>query len=58
MHFAQSMQHDPLIAGKMFNPTTGRAEAIDSLMQGPDKEIWTKLLTDKWGRCAQGVSKT
>ncbi len=52
------MQHDALIAGKMFNPATGRAEAIDYLKQGPDQEIETKLLTDKWSRCAQGVSKS
>jgi hypothetical protein len=52
------MQHDPLIAGKVINPTTGRAETIDSLLQGPDKDIWTKLLTNEWGHCAQGISNT
>jgi hypothetical protein len=46
MCFAQSMQHDPSIAGKMFNPTTGRAETIDSLLQGPDKDIWIAPIYD------------
>jgi hypothetical protein len=41
----------------MFNPDTGRAKTIDSLLQGPDKDIWTTSLTNEWGRCAQGVSK-
>jgi hypothetical protein len=35
--FAQSAQHDPTIADKMFNLTTDRAETIDSLIQGPKK---------------------
>jgi hypothetical protein len=58
MQLAQSMQHDPSIAGKMINPTTGRAETIDSLLHGPDSDIWTKSLTNEWGRCAQGISKS
>jgi hypothetical protein len=57
LHFAQSLQHDPTVAGKMFNPTTGRAETIDSLIRGPDKSIWITSLSNEWGRCAQGVTK-
>ena len=57
LHFAQSIQHDPSVAGKMFNPTTGRAETIDSLIRGPDKDIWITSLANEWGRCAQGIAK-
>jgi hypothetical protein len=57
LHFAQSVQHDPSVAGKMFNPTTGRPETIDSLIRGPDKQIWITSLANEWGRCAQGVIK-
>jgi hypothetical protein len=45
-HFAQAIQHDPnTIADKMFDPMSGRAETIDSLLRGPDKNIWTTSLT-------------
>jgi hypothetical protein len=52
---AQALQHDPTIAGKMYNPVTGRAENIDSLLRGPDTVTWTTSLTNEWARCAQGI---
>jgi hypothetical protein len=52
---AQSLQHDPTVAGKMHNPVTGRAENIDSLLRGPDTITWTTSLTNEWARCAQGI---
>jgi hypothetical protein len=52
---AQVLQHDPTIAGKMYNPVTGRAENIDSLLRGPDTITWTTSLTNEWTRCAQGI---
>jgi hypothetical protein len=52
---AQSLQHDPTVAGKMYNPVTGRAENIDSLLRGPDTITWTTSLTNEWARCAQGI---
>ena len=55
---AQSAQHDPTVAGKMTNPTTGRLETLDSLLRGPDSAIWTRSLSNEWGRCMQGVGKT
>jgi hypothetical protein len=51
------MQYDPSISGKMHNPATGRPETIDSLLNGPDRQIWTISLTNEWGRCTQGLSK-
>jgi hypothetical protein len=56
LHFAQSIQHDPTIAGKMFNPITGRPENIDTLLCGPDSPLWTTSLANEWARCAQGLS--
>jgi hypothetical protein len=41
----------------MYNPITGKAEYIDSLLCGPDSIIWYKSLTNKWSRCTQGLSK-
>jgi hypothetical protein len=58
LQFAQSVQHDSSVSGKMFNPTTGRAETIDTLLHGPDKDIWTTSLTNEWARCAQGISRS
>ena len=57
LHFAQSIQHDPSVSGKMYNPTTGRAETVDSLLISPDKIIWIKSLSNELARCAQGLSK-
>ena len=56
-HLVQSIQHDPTIAGKMYNPDTGRAETIDSLLRGPDAARWTTSLSNEWGRCTRGLSK-
>jgi hypothetical protein len=42
----------------MFNPTTGRAETIDSLLHGLDSAVWNNSLSNEWGRCAQGISKS
>jgi hypothetical protein len=55
-HLVQSLQHDPTIASKMFNSSTGRADTIDSLLQGADSHTWTKSLINEWGRYAQGFS--
>jgi hypothetical protein len=55
LQFAQSLQHDPSVAGKMFDPVTGRAETIDSLLRGPDQSTWTTSLANEWARCAQGL---
>jgi hypothetical protein len=54
----QSIQHDPAIAGKMYNPDTGKVENIDSLLRGPDSLIWYKSLSNEWGRCTQGLTKS
>jgi hypothetical protein len=54
-HLAQSIQHDPTVAGKMYDPVTGRAETIDSLLRGPDKVKWTRSLANEWGRCTRGL---
>ena len=56
LQFAQFIQHDPTIANKMFNPITGHPETIDTLLHGPDSLLWTTSLTNKWARCAQGLS--
>ena len=42
----------------MYNPDTGKVENIDSLLRGPDSAIWTKSLTNEWGRCTQGLTKS
>jgi hypothetical protein len=39
----------------MYNPITGKAENIDSLLHGPDSERWYKSLSNEWGRCTQGL---
>ena len=54
---AQSVQHDPTIAGTMYDPITGCKETIDSLLHGPDKAIWLQSLANECGRCTQGLSK-
>ena len=56
-HYINSTQHDPTIAGKMYKPTTGRAETIGSLLAGDDATIWKTSLTNEIGCCTQGVSK-
>jgi hypothetical protein len=61
-HLVQSVQvavqYDPTVAGKMHHPVTGKAETIDSLLQGPDALKWFESLTNEWGRCTQGIKKT
>ena len=42
----------------MHDQETGRAETLDTLLQGPDSDIWTTSLTNEWGRCTNGMSKT
>ena len=42
----------------MYNPTTGKPENIDSLLRGPDSLIWTTSLSNKWGRCTEGLIKS
>jgi hypothetical protein len=54
---AQSIRHDPTVAGKMFDPATGQAETLDTLLRGPAKPIWTTSLSNEWGRCTNGLSK-
>ena len=56
LQFAQSLQHDPSVAGKMFHPATGRPETIDTLLRGPDKVTWTTSLANERARCAQGLT--
>jgi hypothetical protein len=57
MHRAQSIQHDPSVAGKMYNPTTGKLKTINSLLNGPDAARWNLSLTNEWGCCTRGLSK-
>jgi hypothetical protein len=52
------VSHDPSLAGKMYNPHTGKAENIDSLLRGPDGLKWYQSLTNEWGRCTQGVTQS
>jgi len=40
-------------ASHIFRPN-GTKETIDSVLQGPDKAIWEKSLSNEWGRLAQG----
>ena len=56
-YYAQSVQHDPTVSGKMFDPVSGKAETIDSLRRGPDSKIWNKSLSNELARCAQGLNK-
>ena len=46
-----------LKANAVLNPVTGVLQEFRHLIKGPDKEIWTKYLANKFGRLAQGVSK-
>jgi hypothetical protein len=52
------VQYDPDVAGKMYHPVTGKLENIDSLLRGPDAIKWFASLTNEWGRCTQGITKT
>jgi len=57
-YLVQSAQYDPSIAGKMYNPETGKAENIDSLLRGRHSDKWYASLTNEWGRLCQGLTKT
>ena len=39
-------KHNPTVSGKMYNPTTVRAETIESLLSGPDTATWKTSLTN------------
>jgi hypothetical protein len=50
-----------LAAQHVFQPTVnhiynqhGKKETIDSLLRGPNKEVWKKAISNKFGRLAQG----
>lgn len=38
----------------LYHPTTGKKETIDTLLNGPNATLWTKSLSNEWGRLAQG----
>jgi hypothetical protein len=40
----------------MFNPTTGPAETIETLLSGPGALVWTTSLANEWGRSTRGIS--
>ena len=44
-----------LEANAVLNPLTGVLQEFRHLIQGLDKEIWTKSLANKFGRLSQGV---
>jgi hypothetical protein len=46
-HLVQSIQHEPIVAGKLYHPITGRAENIDSLLRGANQDRWTRSLTNE-----------
>ena len=39
----------------IYNDETGRRETIDTLRQGPNKDIWETALAREWGRLAAGT---
>ena len=41
------------VAYHIFRPD-GKRETIDTILQGSDRHIWTKSLSNEWGRLAQG----
>ena len=45
-HYVNFSKHNHPVSGKIYNPTTGRAETIDLLLAGPENAIWTTSLTD------------
>ena len=40
-------------ANHVFRPD-GTKESIDSVITGADRDLWTKSLSNEWGRLAQG----
>ena len=65
-HLIQHISSNPTeeeIADRLFNPiysinhiynAEGKKETIDSLLEGPNKHIWHRSLSNEWGRLAQG----
>jgi len=53
----KSALHDPKVAGKIFKPSTGYPETIDTLLSGADKQIWLKSLANEIGDFSIGLSK-
>ena len=39
----------------VYHPHTGSKQSLDALLAGEDSTTWTKSLTNKIGRLAQGV---
>ena len=39
-------KHNPTVSVNMYNPTTVRAETIESLLSGPDTATWKTSLTN------------
>ena len=57
----RSMAAQYLVAEEIFMPRVnhifrpdGKKETIDTLLQGSDRKIWTRSLSNEWGRLAQG----
>ena len=56
--YANAVKHIyNLEANAVLNPLTGVLQEFCHLIKGPDKEIWTTYLANKFGRLAQVVSK-
>ena len=41
-------------AQHVFHPLTGKKETIESLLNGPMKEVWERAVSNKFGRLVQG----
>ena len=59
----RSLAAQYLVAEHIFRPRVnhiyrpdGKKETIDTLLQGSDRDIWTRSLSNEWGRLAQGNS--
>ena len=61
----RALAADTLLAQHLFdnyfNPkvqhiykANGKRETVDSVLKGPDHEIWNTALSNEWGRLAQG----
>ena len=51
-----SQNHLPMHFINHIYNANGKRETIDSLITGSNKDIWTKSLSNDWGRLAQGNS--
>ena len=49
-----NLQHMNLQMNHMFD-TTGKKQSLDALLKGPSNNIWSRALSNKLGRLAQGV---